>query len=97
VRYARGIDRHDDELILSAFHDDALDQHGDVVRTPTELVAWGNSTHVRTRARFWPATSLGDGIVATSPTNVRSKHRRHLRPADVVSRGPTGRVRDAAA
>ncbi len=28
-RYCRGLDRHDPELLASAFHTDAIDQHGD--------------------------------------------------------------------
>ena len=32
-RYARGVDRFDRELILSAFHPDALDEHGKFVGT----------------------------------------------------------------
>ena len=45
ARYARGIDRHDDELALSAFFDDAVDRHGQNARSPRELVAWGASQH----------------------------------------------------
>ena len=28
IRYCRGLDRHDQELLESAFHDDAIDNHG---------------------------------------------------------------------
>src|SRR5262245_66301298 len=37
VRYARGVDRKDRDLILSAFHEDAVDDHGDVVAPPAQL------------------------------------------------------------
>jgi hypothetical protein len=40
VRYARGVDRADEELILSAFHEDAVDYHGDFVGSPHDFVAW---------------------------------------------------------
>ncbi len=47
VRYTRGLDRHDTELILSAYHDDALDSHGYFEGTPAELAAWGNEQHAK--------------------------------------------------
>ncbi len=28
IRYCRGLDRHDEELLTSAFHEDAIDNHG---------------------------------------------------------------------
>lgn len=45
VRYNRGLDRHDEEMIASAFHDDALDNHGDFVGDGRELAVWGNALH----------------------------------------------------
>jgi ketosteroid isomerase-like protein len=44
-RFARGLDRHDDELVLAAYHDDARDRHGDFVGTPPEFLAWANGIH----------------------------------------------------
>jgi ketosteroid isomerase-like protein len=38
-RYARGVDRLDEELILSVFHEDAIDWHGDVKATPQDFLA----------------------------------------------------------
>jgi hypothetical protein len=43
LRYARGVDRLDEDLILSAFHDDAIDIHGPVTFTPREFLAWYRS------------------------------------------------------
>lgn len=40
TRYARGIDRLDVPLVLSAFHDDAIDCHGEFTGSPAEFVAW---------------------------------------------------------
>jgi hypothetical protein len=38
-RYTRGVDRLDDDLALSAFHEDAVDHHGDFVGRPREFIA----------------------------------------------------------
>jgi hypothetical protein len=40
-RYARGLDRHDPEVFASAYHEDAIDRHGDFVGRRDEFVAWG--------------------------------------------------------
>ncbi len=40
VRYCRGVDRLDEELILSCYHPDAYDDHGTFKGSPPELVAW---------------------------------------------------------
>ena len=40
TRYSRGLDRHDEQMIASAFHEDALDHHGDFVGDPRELAVW---------------------------------------------------------
>lgn len=44
-RYARGVDRFDRELILSAFHPDAIDEHGKFVGTPEEFCDWALNMH----------------------------------------------------
>jgi hypothetical protein len=44
-RYARGVDRFDRDLILSAFHSDALDEHGKFVGTPEEFADWALRQH----------------------------------------------------
>lgn len=47
-RLARGIDRLDDELILSAYHPDAVDCHGAVFQGgPEEYVDWLRRSHVQ--------------------------------------------------
>jgi ketosteroid isomerase-like protein len=40
LRCARGIDRLDEQLVLSAFHDDAVDYHNSHTGNPAEFVAW---------------------------------------------------------
>jgi hypothetical protein len=44
-RFARGLDRHDEQLIRSAYHDGALDHHGEFRGTPDEFIAWANALH----------------------------------------------------
>ena len=43
--YCRGIDRLDRELVLSAFHPDAVDDHGMFVGSPQEFVDWAFALH----------------------------------------------------
>ncbi|MEM8745553.1 MAG: nuclear transport factor 2 family protein [Actinomycetota bacterium] len=40
VRYARGIDRLDMELVRSCYHSDARDSHGSFSGTVDEFIAW---------------------------------------------------------
>jgi hypothetical protein len=40
-RYARGLDRHDEEIYSSAYHEDAIDHHGDFLGRRDEFVPWG--------------------------------------------------------
>ena len=40
-RYARGLDRHDPEIYASAYHEDAIDHHGDFLGRRDEFVPWG--------------------------------------------------------
>jgi hypothetical protein len=44
-RYARGLDRHDDEMVGSAYHGDAVDHHGDFLGSPADFVPWANELH----------------------------------------------------
>lgn len=47
VRYTRGIDRLDRELMLSAYHDDAVIDHGDFVGSPEGLFQLSYETNSR--------------------------------------------------
>jgi ketosteroid isomerase-like protein len=40
ARYCRGVDRADEEVILSCFHDDAVDDHGPSKGSPAEFARW---------------------------------------------------------
>jgi len=44
-RYCRGVDRFDRDLILSAFHPDAVDDHGKFVGGPEEFADWAMRQH----------------------------------------------------
>src|ERR1700760_2685809 len=47
LRYARGIDRHDDDLMASAYHPDAIDDHGAYIGDPQGLIRHAHDTHSR--------------------------------------------------
>jgi hypothetical protein len=41
TRYCRGVDRFDRDLLLSAYHPDATDNHGVFIGSPVQFAAWG--------------------------------------------------------
>jgi ketosteroid isomerase-like protein len=45
ARHARGCDRHDVDLICSAYHDDGIDEHGARINAGPDYAAWANATH----------------------------------------------------
>lgn len=45
LRYTRGIDRHDAELALAAYHADATDDHGTYIGDPSGFVRYANEVH----------------------------------------------------
>ena len=45
LRYTRGVDRHDKELMKSAYHDDALDEHAVATGAPDEFCDWAIGYH----------------------------------------------------
>ena len=45
ARYARGADRFDRELLMSAFHADAIDEHGKFVGNREEFADWALDQH----------------------------------------------------
>jgi hypothetical protein len=42
MRYPRGLDRHDDEILASVYHPDAIDHHGRWVSNRDDFVQWAN-------------------------------------------------------
>jgi len=47
ARYCRGMDRFDRELVLSAFHPDAHEEHGKFVGDPQEFVEFAIGQHTK--------------------------------------------------
>jgi hypothetical protein len=48
ARHARGCDRHDVDLVTSAYHADGVDEHGHAINTGPDYGAWANATHAET-------------------------------------------------
>lgn len=47
-RHARGCDRHDIDLITSAYHRDGVDEHGHEINPGPQYGEWANATHAET-------------------------------------------------
>lgn len=56
ARHARGCDRHDIDLIASAYHSDGVDEHGRAVNAGPDYGEWANKTHAET-SESTPTTS----------------------------------------
>jgi ketosteroid isomerase-like protein len=44
LRYGRGLDRLDNELLRSCYFDDAIEDHGHFVGKPDDFIAWADGT-----------------------------------------------------
>lgn len=44
-RYSRGLDRHDIDILASAYHADAIDEHGFAMNALPEFAEWINKLH----------------------------------------------------
>lgn len=50
-RYCRGVDRFDREAVRSAYHDDAIDDHGEYVGDVEGFIDWAFAYHTRHQLR----------------------------------------------
>ena len=48
MRYSRGVDRLDRDLLLSVYHPDAVDDHGMFVGGPEQFADWALAMHQST-------------------------------------------------
>ncbi|HKS99357.1 MAG TPA: nuclear transport factor 2 family protein [Rugosimonospora sp.] len=72
MRYSRGVDRLDRELLLSVYHEDAVDDHGMFVGGPKEFADWvvamHGSTHLSHQHCLFNHSCDLDGDVAHTET-----------------------------
>jgi hypothetical protein len=93
LRYCRGIDRVDGELIRSVYHDDAVEDHGAFAgKTPDEFVGYATErSHVFSATSHYVTNQLIelDGDVASSEAYFLVVHRgeRDGEAYDVVAGG----------
>ena len=50
MRYARGLDRLDNELARSCYWDDAIEDHGSYVGRPDDFIRWADGTTLAFRS-----------------------------------------------
>lgn len=50
LRYARGLDRLDNELARSCYWDDAIEDHGQFIGAPDDFIAWAHQTTLMFKA-----------------------------------------------
>jgi ketosteroid isomerase-like protein len=72
MTYSRAVDRLDRELLLSVYHEDAIDDHGVFVGTPEEFADWAiamhSATHLSHQHCIFNSTCDLDGDVAHTET-----------------------------
>jgi hypothetical protein len=88
LRYTRGIDRHDDELMAAAYHADATDDHGAYIGGPQGFIRHAADGHTRNwgvHHHFISNQTIDlDGDVAHCETYFLATLRRNSGPIDIV-------------
>jgi ketosteroid isomerase-like protein len=89
LRYSRGIDRHDDALVASAYHPDAIDDHGAYIGGPEGFIRHADGTHSRNwnvHHHFISNQTIDlNGDIAHSETYFMATLRRKSGPIDIVA------------
>lgn len=98
LRYLRGVDRCDGDLIRAAFHDDAVDHHGSFTGGPNDYVEYvlKRAMPQFERTMHYVTNMLidVDGDLAHVETYVLAVHLRNLEPAPQTSEVFGGRYFD---
>lgn len=71
LRYCRGIDRLDRELVRNCYHDDATDEHGSFAGSPDDFVDWA----FRIAARYDLTMHFAGNLLVELGTPGRDGHR----------------------
>ncbi len=89
LRYTRGIDRHDDELMAAAYHPDATDDHGAYIGGPEGFIRHANGTHSKNwtvHHHFISNQTIDiEGDSAHAETYFLATLRRKTGPIDIVA------------
>ena len=97
MRYCRGIDRRDEELLRGVYHPDATDNHGLFVGKAADFIPWALAGLERDEStNHFIANELIDirGDVAHSESYVLAVHRRRQHDGSVVDLTFGGRYVD---
>jgi SnoaL-like domain len=92
-RYCRGIDRADWDLVRTAFHDDAVDEHGSVNGSVDDLITWTRRRHEAVIQSMHAITNVGflaeagDRVETEAYCMVRQTVRRDGKPPANLSIG----------
>jgi hypothetical protein len=88
LRYARGVDRCDEELIASAYHEDSYDEHGAFHGTGSEFAAWVvellKKAFVSTTHRISNVTIKFEGDLAKVESYVVAYHKTKGETPDLI-------------
>jgi hypothetical protein len=80
TRYSRGLDRHDEALLTSVYHPDAVDHHEPFLGRPADFVPWANQFHEASYVAHTHAITNNtveiEGDTAHSETYVQAVMRR---------------------
>lgn len=89
LKYTRGIDRHDDDIMRQAYHPDARDDHGEYIGEPEGFIQYAKGTHSdnwRVHQHFITNHSIElDGDTAHGETYFFATLARHQGGTDIAA------------